>query len=110
VTLVRGDSAGALEQLRRLAPTAADGAALTWNPWEALGGERLLLAELLLARGEALAALQVASNFDAPAPISYLPYLPASLTLRIKAAERLGDSKLAERLRRRYAMLQNNPS
>jgi tetratricopeptide (TPR) repeat protein len=110
VTLVRGDSVGALEQLRRLAPTAADGTALTWNPWEALGGERLLLAELLLARGEALAALQVASNFDAPAPISYLPYLPASLTLRIRAAERLGDSKLAERLRRRQAMLQNNPS
>jgi serine/threonine-protein kinase len=110
LTLLRGDSAGALEQLRRLAPTAADGRDLTWNPWEALGGERLVLAELLLARGEALAALQVASNFDAPAAISYLPYLPASLTLRIKAAERLGDGKLADRLRRRRAMLQNDPS
>ena len=73
VTLVRGDSVGALEQLRRLAPTSR------WHSadLESMGGprsERLLLAELLLARGEALAALQVASNFDAPAPISYLPY------------------------------------
>ncbi len=109
VTLARGDSAAALEQLRRLAPTTPDGTALTWNPWEALGGERLLLAELLLARGEALAALQVASNFDAPAPISYLPYLPASLTLRIRAADRLGDNKLVQSLRRRQEMLAGSP-
>jgi hypothetical protein len=99
-----------LEELRRLAPTAPDGAALTWNPWEALAGERLLLAELLLARGEALAALQVASNFDAPAPISYLPYLPASLTLRITAADRLGDKKLVQHLRRRQEILGSNPN
>jgi hypothetical protein len=105
VTLVRGDTAEALEQLRRLAPTTPDGTALTWNPWEALGGERLLLAQLLLARGEALAAIQVASNFDAPAPITYLPYLPASLTLRIAAAEQLGDKKLVQSLRRRQEML-----
>ena len=80
-----------------------------WNPWEALGGERLLLARLLLARGEARAALQVASNFDAPSPVTYLPYLPASLELRIEAAERVGDRKLTERLRRRQTMLKTNP-
>ncbi len=109
VTLARGDSAKALEQLRRLSPTAPDGTALTWNPWEALGGERLLLAELLLRSGEALAALQVASNFDAPVPITYLPYLQAGLTLRIAAAERLGDKKLVQRLRRRQEMLGSGP-
>jgi hypothetical protein len=70
--------------------------------------ERLLLARLLLARGEALAALQVASNFDAPSPVAYLPYLPASLALRITAADRLGDAKLLERLRRRQEMLATN--
>jgi hypothetical protein len=105
VTLARGDSAAALGQLRDLAPTTQDGTALTWNPWEALGGERLLLARLLLARGENLAALQTASNFDAPASMTLLPYLPASLALRLEAAERLGLRTLADELRRRQAML-----
>jgi hypothetical protein len=79
VTLAKGDSAAALGQLRNLVPTAENGSALEWNPWESLGGERLLLSQLLLAKGETLAALQVASHFDAPASIMYLPYLPASL-------------------------------
>ncbi len=105
VMLVRGDSAAALEALRRLAPTAEDGSDLVWNPWEALGGERLLLARLLLGRGEAAAALQAASNFDAPASITFLPYLPASLALRREAAERLGIRKLADEFRRRQALL-----
>ena len=105
MALARGDSAAALKGLRGLVPTAEDGSALVWAPWEALGGERLLLARLLLARGEALAALQVASNFDATASITYLPYLPASLALRLEATERLGNRKLADRLRRRQALL-----
>jgi hypothetical protein len=105
VALARGDSAAALEGLRSLVPTAEDGSALVYFPWEALGGERLLLARLLLARGEALAALQVASNFDAAASITYLPFLPASLALRLEAAERLGNRKLADHLRRRQALL-----
>jgi hypothetical protein len=107
-TLARGDSSAALVQLRSLVPTTDDWTALAWNPWESLPTERLLLARLLLARGEALAALQVASNFDAPSPVAYLPYLPASLALRIAAADRLGDAKLVERLRRRQEMLAIN--
>jgi hypothetical protein len=103
--LARGDSSAALERLRALVPTAEDWSALVWNPWESLGQERLLLARLLLARGEALAALQVASNFDAPAPVTYLPYLPASLSLRIEAAERLGNARLVQQLRRRQGAL-----
>jgi eukaryotic-like serine/threonine-protein kinase len=105
VALARGDSGAALEKLRRLVPTAEDGSALVWNPWESLGGERLLLARLLLARGEVLAALQVASNFDAPASITYLPFLPASLALRLEAADRLGNRKLADHLRQRRTLL-----
>ena len=46
ITLARGDSAAAVERLRRLSPTAEDGSDLVWNPWESLGGERLLLAQL----------------------------------------------------------------
>jgi len=108
VALAQGDSVGALQQLRALVPTSEDWTALAWNPWEALGGERLLLAQLLFARGEALAALQVASNFDHPSPVTYLPYLPASLELRIAAAKRLGDEKLVRRLHRRQEMLESH--
>ena len=108
VTLAQGDSAAAVERLRGLAPTAEDGSALVWNPYESLAGERLLLARLLLARGESTAALQTASNFDAPASITFLPYLPASLALRREAAERLGMRKLADELRRRQILLAGN--
>jgi hypothetical protein len=38
-----------------------------------------------------------------------LPYLPASLELRIAAASRLGDDKLVERLRRRQKLLEIHP-
>jgi hypothetical protein len=105
ITLARGDSAAALEQLRVLTPNTGDETALTWNPWESLGGERLLLARLLLARGENLAALETASNFDAPASMTFLPYLPASLALRLEAAERLGLKARADELRRRQVLL-----
>ena len=108
VTLARGDSTAALRELRRLVPTAADGSALVWNPWESLGGERLLLARLLLARGEVVGALQTASNFDAPASITFLAYLPASLALRREAAERLGNQKLADDFRRRQEVLRGD--
>jgi len=108
VTLAQGDSAAALERLRRLEPTAENGSDLVWNPWESLGGERLLLARLLLAKGETVAALQTASIFDAPASITFLPYLPASLALRREAAELLGLRKLVEESRRREALLVRN--
>jgi hypothetical protein len=104
VALARGDSAGALRRLNALVPTT-DMDDLAWKPWESLGGERMLLARLLLARGEARAALDAASAFDAPATVMYLPYLPASLALRADAAARLGDDKLAQRLRRRLELL-----
>ncbi len=103
-TLARGDSVGALRLLQELVPTTGRGA-LTWNPWESLGGERLLLAELRLARGEFAEASRIARNFDAPAPVPYVLYLPASLALRLRAARALGDERLAERVRGRLAAL-----
>ncbi len=104
-TLAHGDSAGALRQLRALAPTAASRQDLTWDPWESLGGERLLLARLLLARRHAAEALEVASGFDSPVPVSYLMYLPASLSVRVQAAAQLGDTRLAKASRERLAEL-----
>jgi hypothetical protein len=107
-TLASGDSAGALRQLRALVPTTASQADLTWNPWESLPGERLLLAQLLLARNQIDEAVQVAANFDSPVPIVYLMYLPASLSLRIQGAERLGDPRLAQLSRSRMSALRSS--
>jgi len=104
-TLARGDSAEAIRQLRALTPTATSHQDLAWEPWESLGGERLLLARLLLARGQAAGALEVASGFDSPVPVSYLMYLPASLSVRVQAAEQLGDTRLALAGRARLAAL-----
>jgi tetratricopeptide (TPR) repeat protein len=102
--LTGGDSAGATKLLQELVPTTGRGA-LTWNPWESLGGERLLLAELRLARGEFAEAMRVARNFDAPAPVPYVLYLPASLRLRLRAARSLGDEGEARRVRARLVAL-----
>jgi hypothetical protein len=104
-TLAAGDSLEALRQLRAMVPTARSHQDLTWSPWESLAGERILLGQLLLARNEVGEALQVAINFDSPVPIAYLMYLPASLSLRIQAAERLGDIRLAQLSRARLAAL-----
>jgi eukaryotic-like serine/threonine-protein kinase len=105
VALARGDSSIALKLLLALAPTTEDGSAMVWSPWESLAGERLLLSQLQLARGEAAGGLETASIFDAPASITFLPYLPASLALRREAAERLGRGKLAHEFRRRQMLL-----
>jgi tetratricopeptide (TPR) repeat protein len=102
--LARGDSAGALKLLEELVPTAGRGA-LTWSPWESLGGERLLLAQLRLARGEFAEAIRVARNFDAPAPVPYVLHLPASLRLRLQAARAIRDEGLARRVGDRLAAL-----
>jgi tRNA A-37 threonylcarbamoyl transferase component Bud32/tetratricopeptide (TPR) repeat protein len=104
-TLARGDSAGALQQLAALQPNTPSHQDLTWNPWESLGGERLLRARLLLARGLPSEAQEVASGFDSPVPISYIMFLPASLSIRMQAAERLGDARLARACRDRLAAL-----
>jgi serine/threonine-protein kinase len=102
--LARADTAGALDRLMALRPTARSGP-LSDHPWESLGPERLALAELLFARGELEAAAVVAASFDSPAPVSYLLYLPASLSLRLRVAEARGDAAAAEKHRTRLVAL-----
>jgi hypothetical protein len=105
--LARADSAEALRRLSALVPTARR-RPLEFDWWESLGGERLALAELLLARGQFAEALRVASIFDSPTPVIYLIYLPASLSVRLRAAQALGDAVLAERFRARLVALGRN--
>ena len=104
-TLARGDSTGALQKLTALVPTAPTDDELAWRPWESLGAERLLLAQLLFARGEFQQASGIAANFDSPAPPMYVLYLPASLRLRFQAADRLGDTQMVRQTRARLDAL-----
>ena len=104
LALARGDSAGALALLRAIGPVAPR-EALTWDLSAALPAERLQYAELALAADSAREALAVASRFDHPDPVIYLPFIPASLRLRIRAARALGRSDLVDLYRARLRRL-----
>jgi Tfp pilus assembly protein PilF len=109
VRLARGDTAGALVEMRRLLPTAPRDT-LAWDLGEALPVERLRHAQLALARGDAAEALRVASLLDHPEPIAYLAFAPASLDLRFRAARALGRSDAAARYRERLRRLRAPPN
>ncbi len=100
LSLLANDTASAIRQLRALAP-ASPHDSLTWGLSEPLAVERLVLARLLLARGEYAEALTVAEGFDHPGPAVYLPFVPASLVIRYRAAEALGLTEGMERARLR---------
>ncbi|HEX5962464.1 MAG TPA: hypothetical protein VFY42_01965, partial [Gemmatimonadales bacterium] len=104
LVLLDGDTTGAIERLRR-AQSVARQEALVWEIGESLAPDRLLLAELLLARSRPAEALVAAQVFDHQAPAAFLPFLPASLELRRRAALALGSENEARRLRDRLDAL-----
>jgi hypothetical protein len=103
-TVAAGDSVGGLAKLAVLRPNAPI-LDLEWQLWESLPGERLAQARLLFARGEFARADEVAAELQAAQPVAYLTYLPAALELRIRAAVALGETRRAQRLRERLAVL-----
>jgi thioredoxin-like negative regulator of GroEL len=102
--VLRGDTTAAIDSLLVLRPVALlpD---LVWNYWDALARERLLLAQLLLARGRPAEADAVARSFDGQRTAVDVAFLPASLELRRKAAAMLENRDLAEIYRRRLVAL-----
>jgi tRNA A-37 threonylcarbamoyl transferase component Bud32 len=104
LALVRSDTALAIRLLRTIAPIAPFDS-LTWLLADALPIERLLLARLLLARGATAEAFHVATAFDHQGPISYVPFVPLSLAIRVQAADALGWRSAAARARARLASL-----
>lgn len=92
--LLQGDSAAAVGRLRRLLETARQ-SDLDWGISQSLAPDRLLLAQLLLARGEPGEAIAVAAVFDHPVPAVFLPFVPASLELRRRAAVAMGQEHQA---------------
>ncbi len=102
--LQRGDTSAALALLRGLSPRF-DRNSLAWGWFEPLGVERLVLARLLLDLDDYEGAYAVASVFDHPGPVIFLPFLPSSLRIRLQAAEALGRTQLADRLKTRLLSL-----
>jgi serine/threonine protein kinase len=104
LALLQADTVSAIEALESLRQASPAGP-LTWGFWEALGGERIALAQLLEAKGRKAEALRVAEEFDHPDPVTYLLYLPASLRLRIRAAQGIGNDALVRDYRNRLEQL-----
>jgi tetratricopeptide (TPR) repeat protein len=104
LAILRADTARALAMLSALSVRGSMGA-IGWEWLSPLAEERLLLARLLLAKGRYGEALAVAGVFDASQPMAYAMYLPASLEVRIQAAERLGRRDVAARSRARLTQL-----
>jgi hypothetical protein len=92
LALGRRDTAGAIAALRAIRSVATP-ADLLWEYPAAYAEERVLLARLLLARGEPAAAIVVAEVLDHGWPVAFTAYVPASLTVRAQAARALGSSR-----------------
>ena len=104
LALLDGDSVGAIDRVRAELGWGRR-ESLEWELGESLAPDRLLLAELLLARHRPAEALVAAGVFDHPAPITFLPFLPASLTIRARAALALERKEEAQRYHARLAAL-----
>jgi tetratricopeptide (TPR) repeat protein len=102
--LLEGDTLTAMRMLTALSPSGTR-QQLAWEPWESLGPERLELAQLLFSRGRLQEAFAIATRLDATEPITYPLYQRASLTLRLRIAEAMKNSKLAADYRRRLVAL-----
>jgi hypothetical protein len=91
--LARGDTAAAIASLAANSPTTPKDL-LPWRPWESLVADRMLLAQLYLARNQPYEAIKEASVVDAPAVLADIVFLPQSLGIRITATETVGDQQL----------------
>ena len=104
LALARGDTNSALATLTALTPNA-DRTTLTWTPSAAHGVDRLLLADVLLAKAQYRDAYGVASYFDSGASVTYPIFLWRSLQLRATAATRLADRAALTSIRQRQRAL-----
>lgn len=103
LALQRGDTS-ALPRLRALLAigTRDD---LAWGLGEPLAPDRLFLAEYFLTHGRPAEAFSVAATIDHSSATTLLPYLPASLVLRSKAARELGLTDVSRQLEQRLSNL-----
>ena len=106
LALARRDTTHALEIFRVLRPSAPHNV-LQGSLWEALAPERLTMARLLLARGDALAAHRAASVIDQPEILIHQLFLAPSLAIRLDAARALHDRVLEQHVQSRLTSLRS---
>ena len=104
LTLLRGDTLGAIAALRRLA-SVASADTLMWDPWQSLAAERMLLAELAESRGLHAEAARNVLVFEGQQSVYFLPYLARALGLRARALAATGHQSESARVRRRLSAL-----
>ncbi len=100
LTLLAGDTTSAIEELRAVLPQG-NRVDLGWRVPASLPLRYLTLAEVLLDRGSFSEALSIASVFDHPEPIVFLPFSTKSLQVRLEAARAVGNSSIAEEMSER---------
>jgi len=103
LALQRGDTSAVTRLRTLLAVGTRDG--LVWELGEPLASERVFLAEFLLARGRTEEALAIAATIDPSTATAFLPFLPASLALRLEAARRLGLTDLRRHVEQQLSNL-----
>jgi len=102
--LLRGDTVTAIANLRsaRAMGTSGD---LAWTFTAPAADERMLLAQLLLARHDYAGATKLAEVFDHQEPMAFLAYVPASLEIRAASARGLGEGRVAADFETRLAAI-----
>ena len=104
--LLDADTAAAIAQLSAPIQPAED---VAWTMWQSGAAGQVLLAKLLLATGDAEGAARVARGLDGIQSVLYLMHLPEAWTIRLAAAEQLGDGATAERFRTKLRQLRRLP-
>ena len=104
MALLQGDTSATIAALQSVLG-AGPQRDLDWGIGASLASDRLLLAQLKLARREWREAIRSATVFDHPIPAVFLPFVPASLELRRAAAEALGEPREARVYMDRLAAL-----
>ena len=104
LALLQGDTSATIAALQAVLGSGPQ-LDLDWSVGASLAPDRLLLARLLLARGQRREAIRSATVFDHPRPVAFLPFLPTSLQLRQSAAESLGEAREARAYADRLAAL-----
>ena len=104
LTLLRGDTIGAVAALRRL-HSAAPVDSVMWEPWQALAPERMLLAELAAVLGDHELAARSVAVFGGQQSVQFLSYLPRALKLRATELDLAGRAGEARKARARLSAL-----
>ena len=102
--LWRGDTAAAVASLRAARAMGRSGE-LAWMPTPPGAEERMLLAQVLLARRDYAEAARVAAAFDHQEPAAFLAYVPASLQIRAASARGMGEERAAAGFEARLAAI-----